>query len=481
VGNSITIAYLLGTVETKYVEKIQRMLFRLSRGTAFITTQNLDLNLMRSSKLGKRIEARSILLIVFPCGRDRVFGDKVLNVCRIFEMLFYDYLSPTQADSKIRMNQLDENVKDIIKVGLSKAQTIDSTKHRISSVVTALQETETCFGVAYMEHLKLYTMKEMGIIEMLSKLEDQGTQLYVSHFWCPESRRRSLTAIIDHLKETEPNFHGVIITKAKTTDNPPTAFYQNDFIDPFQQIVNTYGIPRYKEINPAPFSTATFPFMFGIMFGDIGHGAGLLIATLFLFSIDKNKADPGETITSLAKNKYLFLLMSFFSIYCGLIYNDYLALPTRLVKSCYNEREENGLVLFARKFHCQTPFGIDPVWGKSKNEITFLNSFKMKMSIIIGVLQMLFGLFLKGANNIYFGDYLAFCLEFIPQVLFMSCTFGYMCVCIVIKWLRNWSLVSKPPMIINTFINFTTKPDPPIFSDGDFQLSLQIQLLCRCR
>lgn len=114
--NSISIAYILGTVETKNVEKMQRMLFRLSRGTAFISTQDLNLDLMRSTKLSKRSAARSILLIVFPCGKDRTFGDKIMNVCRIFEMFFYDYLSPTQAESKMRMNQLDENIKDIIRV-----------------------------------------------------------------------------------------------------------------------------------------------------------------------------------------------------------------------------------------------------------------------------------------------------------------------------------------------------------------------------
>ena len=32
------------------------------------------------------------------------------------------------------------------------------------------------------------------------------------------------------------------------------------------------GMARYKEFNPAVFSVTTFPFLFGVMFGDIGHG-----------------------------------------------------------------------------------------------------------------------------------------------------------------------------------------------------------------
>ena len=58
---------------------------------------------------------------------------------------------------------------------------------------------------------------------------------------------------------------------------PPSLFRINEFTAVFQEIVNTYGIPTYKEINPAVFACVTFPFLFGVMFGDIGHGFVLLI------------------------------------------------------------------------------------------------------------------------------------------------------------------------------------------------------------
>ena len=47
-------------------------------------------------------------------------------------------------------------------------------------------------------------------------------------------------------------------------------------------IVDTYGIPTYKEINPAVFATVTFPFLFGVMFADIGHGSVIFLVGLFL-------------------------------------------------------------------------------------------------------------------------------------------------------------------------------------------------------
>lgn len=63
---------------------------------------------------------------------------------------------------------------------------------------------------------------------------------------------------------------------------PPTLFKLNEFTAPFQEIISTYGVPQYKEVNPAYFSIVTFPFLFGVMFGDVGHGSVFLIFAIFL-------------------------------------------------------------------------------------------------------------------------------------------------------------------------------------------------------
>ena len=56
----------------------------------------------------------------------------------------------------------------------------------------------------------------------------------------------------------------------------------NDFLSIYQLIVETYSVPAYKEINPGFFTTITFPFLFGLMFGDVGHGSIILFFGLFL-------------------------------------------------------------------------------------------------------------------------------------------------------------------------------------------------------
>lgn len=49
-----------------------------------------------------------------------------------------------------------------------------------------------------------------------------------------------------------------------------------------QEFVDTYGVPRYKEANPALFTAASFPFLYGIMYGDIGHGTVIFFLGLYL-------------------------------------------------------------------------------------------------------------------------------------------------------------------------------------------------------
>ena len=79
---------------------------------------------------------------------------------------------------------------------------------------------------------------------------------------------------------------------------------------------------------------------------------------------------------------------------------------------------------FTRKADCVYPFGIDPIWSNAANSIAFLNSFKMKISVIFGVTQMCLGIIIKGCNALYFKNSLDFIFEFIPQIIFMLAFFG---------------------------------------------------------
>jgi len=106
--------------------------------------------------------------------------------------------------------------------------------------------------------------------------------------WIPKEKFTFLKKAVDKISENDSNnlavsFEDIVSFDHETEKKiPPTYFKQNDLIFPFQEIVNTYGVPRYREANPALFTIVTFPFLFGVMFGDIGHGSLLTLFGLFL-------------------------------------------------------------------------------------------------------------------------------------------------------------------------------------------------------
>lgn len=100
---------------------------------------------------------------------------------------------------------------------------------------------------------------------------------------------------------------------------------------------------------------------------------------MMLFS----KRKPGTFFGALGSARYLLLLMGLFATFCGFIYNDMTSIPLKVFgESCY---QKNGLGEVILKEDCVYPVGIDPVWYLSKNELTFINSLKMKLAVIIGV------------------------------------------------------------------------------------------------
>ncbi len=62
----------------------------------------------------------------------------------------------------------------------------------------------------------------------------------------------------------------------------PTKFRHPFFLKAFEGLVTTYGMPEYDGIDPTFFVAITFLIMFGMMFGDVGQGACLILFGLLM-------------------------------------------------------------------------------------------------------------------------------------------------------------------------------------------------------
>ena len=267
----------------------------------------------------------------------------------------------------------------------------------------------------------------------------------------------------------------------------PTYISVNDLTYPFQEIVNQYGIPNYHEINPGFFTIVTFPFLFGIMFGDMGHGLILFLISIYLFylankgrrdsniinneqmpqnNLEQNILDSKEDsmLKSCVQFRYFFLICSIFAIFCGLMYNEFFSIPLDFFGTCYNNVKDGKLVLDKEIISknnikkCVYPIGLDPSWIGKQNELAYTNSLKMKLSIIVGVIHMLLGIGIKGVNFVNSRKYNAFIFEFIPQFFFMFILFGYLIYMIFYKWGTDYDEhTDKAPSILTIMINMAVK------------------------
>lgn len=85
--------------------------------------------------------------------------------------------------------------------------------------------------------------------------------------------------------------------------------------------------------------------------------------------------------------RYIILLMGLFSIYTGFMYNDIFSKTLHIWHSAWTFPEANGTVTAVLGDH-RYAFGLDPGWHGADNALVFTNSYKMKMSIVLGVIHV---------------------------------------------------------------------------------------------
>ncbi|KAL6033177.1 hypothetical protein STEG23_031796 [Scotinomys teguina] len=449
------LGFTAGVIHRERMASFERLLWRVCRGNVYLKFSEMD-TLLEDPMTKEEIK-KNIFIIFYQGEQLRL---KIKKICDGFRATIYPCPEPA-VERKEMLASVSVRLEDLITV----ITQTDSHRQRL------LQEAAANW---HSWVIKVQKMKAVYHVLNMCNI-DVTQQCIIAEIWFPVADTGHIKKALEQGMELSGSSMVPIMTEVETKTDPPTFNRTNKFTAGFQNIVDAYGVGSYREINPAPYTIITFPFLFAVMFGDCGHGMVMLMAALWMVLNERHllaQKSTNEIWNTFFNGRYLILLMGVFSIYTGLIYNDCFSKSFNIFGSSWSVQPmfRNGTWnahVMEKSQYLQLdpaipgvysgnpyPFGIDPIWNLASNKLTFLNSYKMKMSVILGIVQMTFGVILSLFNHIYFRRTLNIILQFIPEMIFMLSLFGYLVFMIIFKWCRYDAHTSqKAPSILIHFIS----------------------------
>jgi len=471
---------IAGVIPQAEQDRFARTLWRATRGNTFTHFQQI-FEAMQDPKTGREVH-KSVFVIYFqdtrPGSSISAMNEKITKICTSYGVNTYRWPTSREAAEDMRSN-LQTQVED-------QDRLLKAHENFVRSEAACLLEPARRGSNSLIEEWRMFCVKEKSIYATLNLFE--GHMNLRANCWYPAAEEDEIRRMLIQRSAGHGNSSAMLVSdRTMPRKSPPTYIRINDFTRPFQDLVDTIGLPNYQEANAALFTVVTFPFLFGVMFGDVGHGLMvLLIGILAVWKAD----DIKFSIPTLYVARYMLFMMGLFAVYVGFLYNDAFSLGVNLFASHWQEGPPSApsksgevTIEFKPSFDARNeggsgpyPFGVDPAWHGAQNELIFMNSLKMKLSVILGVVHMIVGLLLRFSNALYFRNFVDFFCECVPMMVFMVCFFGYMDFMILYKWVTP---MANPPSIINSLIAMAmwTEDTNPMLGDGLPRLLMAITML----
>ncbi|CAD7084738.1 unnamed protein product [Hermetia illucens] len=467
------LGFVAGVIQRERVFAFERMLWRISRGNVFLRRAELD-EPLKDPSTGHPIY--KTVFVAFFQGEQ--LKNRIKKVCSGFHASLYPCPS-AHSEREEMVKGVCTRLEDL-KLVLN--QTEDHRKRVLVSVAKELP------------NWSIMVKKMKAIYHTLNLFNmDVTKKCLIGECWVPVNDlpivQKALSDGSAAVGSTIPSFLNVI----DTNEQPPTFNRTNKFTRGFQNLIDSYGVATYREVNPALYTIITFPFLFGIMFGDMGHGSILFLFSLWMVIKEKQMAQKkmGEIARIFFGGRYIILLMGMCAMYTGFMYNDLFSKSLNVFGSKWRINYNASTIMSNANLQLNPtkdalrdiyPMGTDPIWQLATNKIIFSNSFKMKLSIIFGVIHMLFGVCLSVVNDLHFHRPINILLEFVPQIVFLLLMFGYMVVMMFMKWIMYNAWSGTPlaasqgcaPSVLIMFINMVLfKSEAPAHGCDEYMFNNQ--------
>ncbi|XP_060646454.1 V-type proton ATPase 116 kDa subunit a 1 isoform X6 [Drosophila nasuta] len=465
-GQNLKLGFVAGVISREKLPAFERMLWRACRGNVFLRQAMIESPLEDPTN-GDQVY-KSVFIIFFQGDQLKT---RVKKICEGFRATLYP-CPEAPADRREMAMGVMTRIEDLNTV---LGQTQD---HRHRVLVAAAKNLKNWF-------VKVRKIKAIYHTLNLFNL-DVTQKCLIAECWVPLLDIETIQLALRRGTERSGSSVPPILNRMQTFENPPTYNRTNKFTKAFQALIDAYGVASYREMNPAPYTIITFPFLFAVMFGDIGHGAIMALFGLWMIRKEKGLAaqkTDNEIWNIFFGGRYIIFLMGVFSMYTGLIYNDIFSKSLNIFGSHWHVSYNKSTVWNNKMLQLSPatsdyegtpyPFGMDPIWQvATSNKIVFQNAYKMKISIIFGVLHMIFGVVMSWHNHTYFRNRLSLIYEFIPQLVFLLLLFFYMVLLMFIKWNRYAATNKMPysescaPSILITFIDMVLFNTPKTPAQG---------------
>ncbi len=188
-------------------------------------------------------------------------------------------------------------------------------------------------------------------------------KLMVLEGWVPKEKVEELNNFLEKEKVL------YLVNKPGKNDKVPVLLENNKFSSKFEPLGELYSLPSYKELDLTPFYAPFYMLFFGFCLGDVGYGVLMVAASLLM----KNRVEKSlRKVVSMIT--YLGLSTILFGIISGTVFGIALYETNLPVYSTLHEKfQANG---------------------------TDINNILFYLSLLLGGIQILFGMFLKAANEI---------------------------------------------------------------------------------
>lgn len=352
------------------VENIEKVYDEIENIKAEINNLNKEINILQpwgefNPEILKKLKTYSIIFKFYVASKSQFKNLDLSNfiysiISEKEGYIYFVVISDKQIDLQLEEIKLpDVGLKDLIE---KREELHKKFERKISELKEFLK-------------YKNFIEKSKGILEdkydflvgKSSFIEEARGHVLIMKGWVPISL---LKKVKEFLEKEEVIY---LIEEPKKTDTVPVLLKNDPITRLFEPLTKMHSLPQYFELDPTPFFAPFFSFFFGLCVGDAGYGILLFIAVLMTLLIARKK--------KLFPVLFFGLILSIFTIFSGYILDTF-----------FGEKISNFTFL-------PEDFKKGIIFGNMQDQMAF--------ALMLGIIQVCFGIFLQVINKIKQKGFLA--------------------------------------------------------------------------